>query len=580
MVEFFATPLPGEIAVSKDGALEILEVQESTLREIKVCVTDNTLVSRTKTYQFTDALEYSLSINGSEDMEASNGQFNALDLIIRNRGANTLQNLDFSLSCSNPMFDILDPHQSLASIGPGERIEIPDAFNSYCNELMPDNQQIQLRITADGSEFSYLRDCYIKSVAPSLELSGFEVLNELDLLEPGNTEDLLISLVNNGNRKSINTVAVLNSDHPGITVNTEQPISFGTIGPWDSKAVEVSVTANYSIAFGSEVNFVLELTDLIGLVTEIPFSIRVGRTPVYIIDMDLVAGSGMGIASVLEGMDVEYDYTQAFPMSVNNYQSVFLCLGKHFTNHELTWQQGLMLEEYLNLGGNLFMEGRMIWEQDPPLPILDRFGFETVSSPGMYEVVDGVDSTFTEGLVYENDAQQPFCYYYLVPSLPAFSIFTGREYPNCAAVAYDAGSYKTIGTIFEFGNLVSSDSCQLDTLMQRILEFFDIKQGVIGIEELPEGISGSSVQNYPNPFSYQTRIPLRLEEKSQVDAAVYDLQGRRVYDLMPSGTFEAGSYNLTWNGRGANGHALPDGIYIYRILIDGVPTTGKMVLIR
>jgi len=579
-IELFATPQPGEISVSKDGVLEVQETQNSTLREIKVAVTDNTLLSRTKTFLFTDALEYFLSIDGDEKLKTNNGESNVLDLIIRNRGIASMQNLNFSLSSSNPMLEILDANYTLASIAPGESIEISDAFSFYCDELMPDNQQIMLSVAADGQEVSYLRDCYMQSVAPLMELSSFEVMNEIDLLEPGKTEDILLNLVNNGNRNSINTRLVLSSDHPGISINTEQPFSIGTIGPWDSKAVELSVSANFSIAFGSEVNFKIELIDEIGLPTEIAFSMRIGRTPVYIIDMDLSTGSGDGIRTVLDRMGIEYDYSAAFPLSVNNYQSVFLCLGKHFSNHELTWQQGLMLEEYLNLGGNLFMEGRMIWEQEPDIPLLNRFGLETVSAPGMYEIVDGVDSTFTEGLVYENESQQPFCYFYMEPIPPAVSILTGREYPNCAAVAYDAGSYRTIGTIFEFGSLISSDSCQIDTLMQRILEFFDIKQGVTGIEEMPEGKNGTSMQNYPNPFSYQTRIPIRLEEKSHLDAAVFSLQGKRIYDLLPSGNYESGSYQLIWDGNGANGRAVPDGIYIYRILIDGIPHTGKMILIR
>lgn len=130
------------------------------------------------------------------------------------------------------------------------------------------------------------------------------------------------------------------------------------------------------------------------------------------------------------------------------------------------------------------MEGRLVWQQVPYLPILDRFGFGTITSPGMYEVLDGVDSTFTQGLSYENEAQQPFSYCYLEPIPPAFSIFTGREYPNCAAVAYDAGSYKTIGTIFELGTLISSDTCQIESFMQAVLDFFEIKQDVIGIEEI------------------------------------------------------------------------------------------------
>lgn len=579
-IEFFPTPQPKEISLSKGGELEILELQESTFREIKVVVIDNTMLSTTRSYPFTDALEFSLNIQGDEDLKINNGQVLALDLIITNRGSAAIQDLDFILDCSHSMLELLDDQQHLSYIGSGESIEVPGAFNCFCDGMMPDNQQMLLKLRAIGSEKAYQRYCMLRSVAPALELVEFKVLNDINLLEPGQTEDLQIRMVNNGNRNSINTIAVLSSDHQGITINTVQPISLGTIEPWNSSTLDVSITADYSISFGSEVNFLIELTDEIGLITEISFSMSVGSTPVCIIEMDPETNSGSGILEVLQRMEVECDYRPSFPLSMNNYQSVILCLGKHFSNHELTWQQGLILEEYLDHGGNIYIEGRLIWEQEPHLPILDRFSLGTVLSPGMYEILYGVDSTFTEGLVYESVTQQPFCYFYLEPTPPAFSIFTGHEYPNCVAVAYDAGSYKTIGTIFELGALLSSDTCLVDTFMQRVLNFFDIKYGVTHIEEIPGGEIAPVLKNYPNPFRHQTRIPIKLEKRSFVDAAVFDLQGRRIFDFITATTLESGVYNLRWEGNANDGNAVPDGIYIYRILIDGIPYTGKMVLIR
>jgi len=579
-IEFFPKAQPEEITVSKDGLLEIMESQESTLAELKFALTDNTLLSATKTCLFTDALEFSISMNGEDDLSIQNGQIAYLDLNVVNRGTAGIQNIDFSLSAEYHELEILDNQYLLEQIAPGESISIASAFSCSCDKDIADNAQMMLHLNAVAASLSYHRECILSSSAPDMELSGFEVRNEINLLEPGETEDLKLRLVNKGSRVSINTVAVLSSSHEGITINNSQPVNVGTINPWEDKEVLFSLSADYSISFGSEVDFTLLITDEIGVNTEMNFSMRVGRTPAYIIDLDLSTGSGVHIYEHLQDMGVESNYSPKFPNSISNYQSVFLCVGKMFTSHTLSWQQGQMLLDYLDDGGNLYMEGRMVWEQDPHLPILDRFGFTTVTSAGGYEILRGVDSTFTEGLAYENTAQNSLCLYYLEPTPPAFSIFTGVEYPNCAAVAYDAGGYKTIGTMFEMGGLISSDTCQMETLMQNILDFFEVKQSLLGVEEMPEMPDGTALQNYPNPFSHETRIPVKLEKKSLVDAAVYDLQGRRVYDLSPSSTLEAGSYNFTWDGRSNSGHALPDGIYLYRILVEGIPYTGKMVLIR
>ena len=166
------------------------------------------------------------------------------------------------------------------------------------------------------------------------------------------------------------------------------------------------------------------------------------------------------------------------------------------------------------------------------------------------------------------------------PEPPAFSIFTGREYPNCAAVAYDAGSYKTIGTIFELGARASSDTCYLETYIQEVLDFFGVIQSSLGIEEIPSVENVLALQNYPNPFRYSTSIPIVLDNKRAVEAAVYDLQGRRVFDLLQLTSLEAGRYLLNWNGNANDGSQVPGGIYIYRIIVNGISYGGKMILIR
>jgi hypothetical protein len=580
MVEFFPVKQPEYVSLSNEGILEITEQAQNKLSNVMIILTDNTLLSARKSFPLTDGLEIKLTQGGREELSISNGQISYMDLELLNRGDTSYEDLIFMISNDHPLLNITDEEEHILLLGAGESLIISDAFSIYCDKNMPDEQTLMIDLIASGMDVSYSSESQLRTLAPSIKLGGVEVLNEIGRLDPGETDMLKIRLVNAGNRTSINTIATISSDHEGLSINTEQPVNAGTIGAWEDASIEINVTASLSIAFGTEVNFTIELTDEIGLVSEIPFSMRIGRTPVFIVDMDLSIGSGTRLQSVLDNMDIEYDYTSSWPLSISNYQSVFLSLGKQFTNHTLTWQQSEMLAAYLNNGGNLFMEGRMIWEQFPHVPILDRFNVSTVSDPGMYEILDGVDSTFTEGLSFENDAPQPFCFFYLEPVTPAFTVFVGREYPYSAMVAYDAGSYKTIASILELGYFVSSDSCKVDSLIIEVLEFFEIKQGVTGIDEIPEGELTTSFQNYPNPFQGETYIPLILEERSFVDARIYDLQGRRISTLFPAGMLEQGSYRMSWDARDEAGKEVPGGVYLYYLLVDDKQYTGKMVLIR
>jgi hypothetical protein len=105
-------------------------------------------------------------------------------------------------------------------------------------------------------------------------------------------------------------------------------------------------------------------------------------------------------------------------------------------------------------------------------------------------------------------------------------------------------------------------------------------QSTLDIEEVAPDQDFTVLQNYPNPFSSETKIPLKLKEKAFVEAAVYDLSGRRISVLKRASHMEKGNYIITWNGKSDSGKEVPAGIYIYHVMVDGVPSTGKMVLVK
>ena len=89
-------------------------------------------------------------------------------------------------------------------------------------------------------------------------------------------------------------------------------------------------------------------------------------------------------------------------------------------------------------------------------------------------------------------------------------------------------------------------------------------------------------QNYPNPFNSSTVIPLVVpqgEGYSQVELSVYDIQGRRVRQLVNQ-QLPAGSYLISWDGRSGDGRSVASGIYVSRLKAKGGMQTRKMVVIR
>ncbi len=82
----------------------------------------------------------------------------------------------------------------------------------------------------------------------------------------------------------------------------------------------------------------------------------------------------------------------------------------------------------------------------------------------------------------------------------------------------------------------------------------------------------------PNPFARATRITYSLPAPSQVNLAIYNLQGRRVATLVDQ-TQGDGDYTVGWTGEGDQGPA-PAGVYFVRLNVDGTTRTRKLMFVR
>ncbi len=87
-------------------------------------------------------------------------------------------------------------------------------------------------------------------------------------------------------------------------------------------------------------------------------------------------------------------------------------------------------------------------------------------------------------------------------------------------------------------------------------------------------------QNYPNPFNPSTNIVYTLDKKSRVSLIVYNANGQEVTRLIDNRLQEAGRYDVNWNALSNTGARLATGLYLYRLQIDGVTVTKKMVLMK
>jgi hypothetical protein len=79
---------------------------------------------------------------------------------------------------------------------------------------------------------------------------------------------------------------------------------------------------------------------------------------------------------------------------------------------------------------------------------------------------------------------------------------------------------------------------------------------------------------YPNPFNPETSIQFDLPQATRLNLAIYDMQGRKLMDLL-DGNMEAGRYSAVWNAGN-----YPSGTYLYRLTSDLGSASGKMLLMK
>jgi Peptidase C10 family/FlgD Ig-like domain len=99
------------------------------------------------------------------------------------------------------------------------------------------------------------------------------------------------------------------------------------------------------------------------------------------------------------------------------------------------------------------------------------------------------------------------------------------------------------------------------------------------IVDVPEKTSIRLGEAWPNPFNPKTSLRLSLDRPQHVEAAVYDVTGRRIRTLLAADLSE-GERIVDWYGRDDAGRAVPSGAYFIRMIAGRVDEVRKVVLIR
>lgn len=539
--------------------------------------------------------------SGNGDGFPNPGETLELTITVKNWGSDTAFSVEGLLITEDSLAEIQESLQVFGNIAPGDSVQGAGSYVLSLSSLLQDGYYIPLTLRLTSSEGdTWLSDTWLMACAPLLLYDTSFVSDSDETIDPGDTAELYVAIVNDGHAPAENVEALLRSLNPKV-IPIESLSTYGTVAP-DSVAqgTPFVLFADTSIDFHTPVDFVLEISAG-ELSFQDTFSLMIGKGGDYLVyDPDPNHSSGPLIAALLDSLGYQGEYTTDLSVYFDElpyFNSIFVCAGIFNNNYTISADspEAESLASYvLNHGGNLYLEGGDVWYWDP----LNENGYNfnpifgiTATADGTSDLqkVAGMDGTFTEGDTFNYSGENNYIDHlepdtgsnsFVIFSNPLISYNVGIANVDTSESGLE---YRTVGLSFELGGLDDAEPpmTKLALLSKIMSEFFGIPP--TGVQEksgrLDRSLSFLLYQSIPNPARGTVSIPFSLPSKTRVSLKIYDISGRCVKTLY-SGVLEGGYHSFTWEGVDERGIEVPSGVYFYRLEAGHRKATRKLLLLR
>jgi len=577
IVNYIPGTFLADIKIDSSGLLTINAEDANKIFDISVKATDYNSISDSKSYQLSDGIIFDYSIESGNDNQIDYGETVHLNFEIKNIGNQTLSGLNLYFILDDPFVTMLDEGELFGTLDPGATIELMDAISFEVGSNIPDQYILSGFVEIEADSDFWEGKMNMKAFAPKLELGNPIVLdNENGRLDPGETVDIVIPLNNTGGAVAAETNLSLSCNDEYIVFNSSTSLVYGDIPKNEVAFDTVNISVSEDTPMGHLAQLITDITALPSLIVQDSFSLLVGRYPVLIVDLDPQQLSAPVIKSIIEELGVNHDYTTYLPPSFDLYQNLFISLGRIYQQHILTDYEGSVVSEFLNEGGNIFMEGGMTWANDPQTLVHPMFNIESeIVSWNYITPVSGKPGTFTENMWFEFLANTSYYNNYLIPISPAFSILSKADEDHDFTIAYDAETYKTVGSNFDFYGLVDADHPSTKkNLLAKILKFFDLNVVITETSEISLN-NEQGLSCFPNPFTSETNISFTLSEDENIELSLYNLYGQQIQEIFDDKLYEKGSHVVTISGEN-----LDAGIYYCILKTKASSSSLKLILVN
>lgn len=571
--------IPQEFSLSENGLLSGNAQPGEDICNLSFKIKDEKEISALKTLQLSDGLIFDYTITAGEDPVIQSGELVKVNLTLKNISSQQFFNVQAAIVSKDPNLEIHTATALFGDIQPGQQTSVEQAFEMTVSNQCPDQYGFLVDLQIQSDQIDRSGKMSFVTQAPILYMQDYMVIDgDNQRLDPGETADVQITLINEGNAAANGVTGFMYSKDPYITINNSTPLTYGNLlsGATGQNSYSVTVDAACPIAHEAKFYFIIETAN--GTQVLESFDMSIGQYPLMVINFAKNENSVSVIKSTLDELGMAYIYSDTLPAKPEIYKAIMLCLGTFYSNTALTTAEGLLLSDYLEKGGRLYMEGTTTWYIDPQTAVHPKFNNSviTVANWISFNHLFGVEGSFAEGLSFDFTGAYNLLPCYFQPVNTAFPVLRADNGDGIYTMsAFENDTYRTIGSILEFGSLGNANAVsERKALMTGILEFFDLEDYFVAIMEHEKAEEKRiHVTVSPNPFTDFIHFYITHDATERIELAVFELNGQLIHH-------DFSTYGTTSDSQPISIHlplTLSPGVYFYRVISGNHVATGKLI---
>jgi hypothetical protein len=496
--------------------------------------------------------EYNLTdtSSGNGNGQADYGENVKLEVELENIGSEDAEDVSATITTESPWVTITDDYELFGTIPVSTAVMKPEAYAFNVADSIPDQESVLFELTIqDSTRLTWNSSLSVTLNAPVLAFGEVMVIDTLNgnsngRLDAGELAEILVGVRNDGHSDALNAVMELTSASADVTINNAI-FNVDSIPASGEVYAVFNVTVSEGVPTGTTIGF-SKMAEAGAYAIEDEFYLVAGQIPVLVLDFDKNHNSADAIITCLENLGVAAELHMDFPEDMGMYMSAFVCLGIYDDNYVLSGSDGEILANYLNSGGMLYMEGGDTWYYDQQTDVHPMFRIDGIADgTDDLSTILGTITGFCTGMSFNYTGDNNYIDH--IENIDsAFLLFENSPEEYFNGVAYDAGTYKTIGVSFEFGGLEDGEYTK-DELMQSFLDFFGIESLATPVGEIPAE-NHLAMTIYPNPASAgNSNFRISTSRESHINLRLYNTMGQMLDDIKVSRIFSAGTHTIPVN---------------------------------